>query len=177
MSAWKHPATVIATLALFAALGGTAAFASGLISGKKIINHSIPETKLTHGAIAALRAPTAISINKHVPSDSIRHLLRTQYGIDVKYVCFNNFVELDLIPHSAGDTVFASGDYAHDGTLVSLQMSSPVGVTPGGMQTVNLDVIAWSGSNGTLSRFDLGGYDGGAAGCNIWGLINPGSTN
>lgn len=52
----RHPATVIATLALFVALGGgTAAYASGLISGSQIKNHSIPERKLTSGAIRALR--------------------------------------------------------------------------------------------------------------------------
>ena len=50
MSAWKHPATIIASLALFVALGGGTALAgglNGLISGKKIVNHSIAENKLT----------------------------------------------------------------------------------------------------------------------------------
>lgn len=55
MNAWKHPATIIASLALFVALGGGVAVASGLISGKKIVNHSIPEKKLTAKAIKALR--------------------------------------------------------------------------------------------------------------------------
>jgi hypothetical protein len=52
----KHPATVLAALALFVALGGgAAAYASGLISGSQIKNHSIAEKKLTNAAIAALR--------------------------------------------------------------------------------------------------------------------------
>jgi hypothetical protein len=51
----KHPATVIAALALFVALGGGAAWASGLISGSKIKNHSIPAKKLTKSAVKALR--------------------------------------------------------------------------------------------------------------------------
>lgn len=51
----KHPATVIAALALFVALGGGAAWASGLISGSQIKNHSIAEKKLTRKAIHALR--------------------------------------------------------------------------------------------------------------------------
>ena len=51
----KHPATVIAALALFVALGGGAAWASGLISGSKIKNHSIAEKKLTSKAVKALR--------------------------------------------------------------------------------------------------------------------------
>jgi hypothetical protein len=51
----KHPATIIALLALFVALGGGAAVASGLVSGRQIVNHSIPEWKLTSRAIERLR--------------------------------------------------------------------------------------------------------------------------
>jgi hypothetical protein len=52
----KHPATVIATVALFVAVGGgTAAYASGLISGSQIKNNSIPAKKLTKAAIKSLR--------------------------------------------------------------------------------------------------------------------------
>jgi hypothetical protein len=51
----KHPATIIALLALFVALGSGAAMASGLVSGRQIANHSIPERKLTRGAIKSLR--------------------------------------------------------------------------------------------------------------------------
>lgn len=54
MKGLRHPATVIAALALFVALGGGAAWASGLISGSKIKNHSIAEKKLTKKAIRAL---------------------------------------------------------------------------------------------------------------------------
>jgi hypothetical protein len=51
----KHPATVIASVALFLALGGgAAAYASGLISGSQIRNHSIPAKKLTKRAIRSL---------------------------------------------------------------------------------------------------------------------------
>jgi hypothetical protein len=51
-----HPATIIAALALFVAFGGgAAAYASGLISGSQIKNHSIAEKKLTKKAIKALR--------------------------------------------------------------------------------------------------------------------------
>jgi hypothetical protein len=55
MKALKHPATIIASLALFVSLGAGAALASGLISGKNIVNHSIPANKLTSAAIKALR--------------------------------------------------------------------------------------------------------------------------
>jgi hypothetical protein len=51
-----HPATLIAAAALFLALGGgAAAYASGLISGSQIKNHSIPAKKLTKSAIKSLR--------------------------------------------------------------------------------------------------------------------------
>ncbi len=55
MKALRHPATIVACVALFAALGGGVAIASGVISGKSIRNHSIPERKLTRKAIKKLR--------------------------------------------------------------------------------------------------------------------------
>jgi len=52
----RHPATLIAAAALFVALGGgAAAYASGLIPGSQIENHSIPTKKLTKTAIKSLR--------------------------------------------------------------------------------------------------------------------------
>lgn len=55
MNHLKHPATIIAAVALFVAIGGgTAAYASGLISGSQIKNHSIPAKKLTKSAIKSL---------------------------------------------------------------------------------------------------------------------------
>lgn len=48
------PALVVSLIALFVALGGTA-YASGLISGSQIRNHSIPAKKLTRSAIETLR--------------------------------------------------------------------------------------------------------------------------
>lgn len=56
MKGLRHPGTIIAVLALFVALGGgAAAYASGLISGSQIKNHSIPAKKLTKSAIKSLR--------------------------------------------------------------------------------------------------------------------------
>jgi hypothetical protein len=48
------PALVISVIALFVALGGGAAYASGLIPGSKIENHSIPAKKLTKAAVKSL---------------------------------------------------------------------------------------------------------------------------
>jgi hypothetical protein len=55
MKAFKHPATILALLALFVALGGRAALAKQFISGLQIKNHSIPTKKLTKSAIKSLR--------------------------------------------------------------------------------------------------------------------------
>jgi hypothetical protein len=55
----KHPATIVAAIALFVALGGGMAIAaSGLISGTKIKNHTIAENKLTPSAVSALTGQT-----------------------------------------------------------------------------------------------------------------------
>jgi hypothetical protein len=52
----RHPATIIAAVALFVALGGgAAAYASGLISGSQIKDHSIAAKKLTNAAIKQLK--------------------------------------------------------------------------------------------------------------------------
>jgi hypothetical protein len=50
----RHPATILAAVALFVALGG-GAYATSFISGLRIQNHSIPAKKLTAAAIASLR--------------------------------------------------------------------------------------------------------------------------
>jgi Collagen triple helix repeat (20 copies) len=54
----KHPATILAALALFAALGSGAAVAGGLIPGSRLVNHSIPVRKLTVSAMASLSGAT-----------------------------------------------------------------------------------------------------------------------
>ena len=57
MKQLKHPATIIAALALFVTLGGGAyAAATGLISGSQIRNNSIPVTKLTSSAVRSLHS-------------------------------------------------------------------------------------------------------------------------
>jgi hypothetical protein len=50
----KHPATIIAAIALFVALG-SGAYASGLINGSQIKDHSIATKKLTKKAVSSLR--------------------------------------------------------------------------------------------------------------------------
>jgi hypothetical protein len=53
MRHFKHPATIISTVALFAALSG-GAIAGTVISGTQIKNHSIPAKKLTRSAVHQL---------------------------------------------------------------------------------------------------------------------------
>lgn len=61
----KHPGTMIAAVALFAAFGGgAAAYASGLISGSQIENHSIPAKKLTASAIESLQGALSHTYQK-----------------------------------------------------------------------------------------------------------------
>jgi hypothetical protein len=55
MKQLKHPATIVAALALFVALAGGAGAASVLMSGSHLRNHSVAEKKLTKRAIRALR--------------------------------------------------------------------------------------------------------------------------
>jgi hypothetical protein len=86
-------------------------------------------------------------------------------------------VVLDIRPHDLpADTVFASGDKAENGGPVTPIQASGLVLQAHDTSTADLDVIAWAGSDGTLSRFDLGGFRGSSS-CNIWGLITPGSAS
>lgn len=73
MHGLKHPATIIALVALFVALGSGAALASGVVSGRQIADHSIPEWKLTRRAISSLRGHSR-SPKKHVGSSTANAL-------------------------------------------------------------------------------------------------------
>jgi hypothetical protein len=198
MKSLKHPATATAVLALLVALGGTA-YASGLIPGSQIKNHSIPANKLTASAIKSLqgqrgpsgppgakgdtgpkgdpgpKGPGAISfIKSNIPAGGSAQNETTIDGITVFYGCSSGGVQVGL-QTSTADTLFASGDFAVNGSLSSLQTSGTL-LAKGGTSTVNLDVVAWAGSVGTISRFDLGGYNNGSNACNVWGLITPGTS-
>jgi hypothetical protein len=55
MKGLRHPATIIASLALFVALGGTSLAAASYINGKHIEPHSIPRNRLMTAAIKSLK--------------------------------------------------------------------------------------------------------------------------
>jgi hypothetical protein len=116
------------------------------------------------------QGPGAISINLTAQLGSIAGLSAVN-GVFPYYHCAPGNVVVG-VQVGTGATVFVSGDKAQDGTLTSLQLTSTTGVSATGTSTADLDVIAMT--NGTWSRFDLGGYVG-ATGCNIWGLITPGT--
>lgn len=182
------PAVVISLIALFVALGGTA-YASGLISGRQIIDHSIPARKLTAGAVSALRGqrgpagPEAgISLFKNqYPADSVLHLLATVRGVAVSYACQSNPDQVRLFlhpPHRPGHSLGVTGNYAQDGVLKVVPRFGSLDVAG---QTLNVDVMA-QGTNGIYSRIDLAATfhpeeesaPPSADYCQVWGLITPG---
>jgi hypothetical protein len=99
---------------------------------------------------------------------------RTIGGIQIGWSCSGGAVAL-YVAHgfAGGPPIYASGEKAENSTLSALNVSDPTAISAQGSVTANLDVIATS--NGTWNRVDLGGFSGGAGGCNIWGLVIPGT--
>jgi hypothetical protein len=170
------PAFAISLIALFVALGGSTAYASGLISGKKIIDHSIPAKKLTAAAVNALQG-RSFNLGPFAP-DSVVHQLTTTHGIDVNYRCDSKQIHLILNLREGGEAMFVSGDYAQDGVMKSL---NEVEIQDFSGQSVNVNLIAWDGhhAGGKVTRIDLGGTHRDLLGhgdrCQIWGLITTGT--
>jgi hypothetical protein len=165
------PAFVISLIALFVALGGTTAYASGLIPGRLLVNHSIPANKLTAAAVNELQRGRAISLHKEkIPADSLPHALAVTHGIDVEYKCESGQrMHLSLYPLHGRDDLFVSGTYAQDGVLTSVQGQR--GLSLGDHRTLNIDVIAWTRqAPHRVTRIDLGGFNSGDF-CSVWGLI------
>ena len=170
------PAFVTSLIALFVALGGTTAYASGLISGRQIVNHSIPAKKLTAAAVNALQG-RSFNIRPFTP-DSVEHQLTTTHGIDVNYKCDSKQIHLILDKRAGGESLFVSGDYAQDGVMKSVNQ---VEIQDFSGQSVNVNLIAWDGhhAGGKVTRIDLGGTHRDLLGhrdrCQIWGLITTGA--
>lgn len=128
----KHPATLIAALALFVALGG-GAWASTLMSGSQIRNHSIAAKKLTRHAILSLhgrrgaRGPAGPAGPKGPAGSSLAYAhisssgkLDTSHSSGVTAANFTHngagkycFHGLSFTPHN----VVATTDAAGTGTL------------------------------------------------------------
>lgn len=168
------PALVISLIALFVALGGTTAYASGLISGRQIVDRSIPAKKLTPAAVYAVRGQPPRSFNVYpLDPDSVVHLLTTTHGLDLSYRCDKDpqQIQVFLRSHTGDHGVSVHGDYAPDGVLKSIT-GSPKSDQFTGHATLNLDVIASTTIDGRFSRIDLAGSNHGDT-CSIEGVITP----
>jgi hypothetical protein len=100
----KHPATVIAALALFVALGG-GAYASGLISGSHIRNHSIAAKKLTKGAVRTLHGRRGSRGPAGAPGPA------GPAGTAIAYAHINSDGTFD----AAGSSGVTAANYVHNG--------------------------------------------------------------
>jgi hypothetical protein len=94
-------------------------------------------------------------------------------GIQINVLCGGSMVVVSIQNDAPGGTIYASGEKAEDGALTAVNTSSTSTIGALGAATANLDVIATA--RGTWDRIDLGGFDGGASGCNFWGLLIPGT--
>jgi hypothetical protein len=187
MRAWKHPATVIAALALFVALGGGAALASGLISGKQIANHSIPAKKLTAAAIKTLQGQPdgaiPIKLTQIGPGPGIELTGEPVRGVDIRVACdpTTRLVRIGLANPAAGELSVSGRITADDVTTPITREAVPNdGLNISGKNTLNLDLVVLSGDALTVvSRFDLAGTltnsPSGPHACDFWGLVTPGT--
>jgi hypothetical protein len=119
--------------------------------------------------------PGAKSINLHVASGE-SEVVTGADRVVVLLSCNIIFsgVGVGVLPEEAAiGQIFASGDRAQDGVLTSLQENGTE-IVAAGKSTANLDVVASLNAE-EWSRFDLGGVNGGGAGCNFWGVIIPGT--
>jgi len=154
----KHPATIIAMLALLVALGSGAAVAGGLISGASIKNHSIPANKLTAGAIASLSRMTFW--NKSVataagtdPASGNSVVLAKDGPFTITGKCWNDGTSTDssTFIQTSKDGAFAQG-YSSNGSD-----STPLNAADGAEQ-MNDDEAA--GTTATNSPDFYGPNDG-----------------
>ena len=196
---------VMAAIAFFIVLAGGSAYAAATIGSGNIKDNAVLSRHIKNGAVTNAdlgsnsvgtgkvingsllkqdfkagqlprgdpgpQGPGAISIPiTHVAAGS--GPIRTIDGIEMGYECSGSAVSVDV--YGGGSTIYASGDKAEDGVLSSINHSTTNALPATGTGTANLDVIATV--NGTWDRIDLGGYNGGGTnGCNVWGLVIPGT--
>ncbi len=138
MKQLKHPATIIAALALFLAIGGGAyAAATGLISGSQIKNNSIPAKKLTKGAIKSL------------------HGQKGAAGPGGKLLTWDTTA---VVGSPAPTTIGTLLGVTYAATCVSTAgnaVLTVVGKTPDGSWKVDYSYLSYSGGVGTVFANDL----------------------
>ena len=189
------PALVISLIALFVALAGGAAAATGLISGNQIANHSISAKKLTAAAIKGLHGQPdgAIPIKPIEFATSVVTPLTLLHirGVGISFACDGTapLIRIVLTNNEAADLLAVSGSYTADDVTTSITRKQLVNFNLTATKTLNLDLVVVSGdaNGGTplslahrvfVSRFDLAGTFTTTAGvhaCDFWGLVTPGT--
>ena len=178
------PALVISLIALFVALAGGAAAATGLISGNQIANHSISAKKLTAAAIKALHGqpdeaipikPTELATSVVTPL-TLLHIR----GVGISFACDGTapLIRIVLTNHKAADLLWVSGSYTADDVTTSITREQLVNLNLTATNTLNLDLVVVSSNAQSIfvSRFDLAGTfttRAGVHGCDFWGQVTP----
>ena len=180
------PALVISLIALFVALAGGAAAATGLISGNQIANHSISAKKLTAAAIKALHGQPdgAIPIKPIEFATSVVTPLTLLHirGVGISFACDGTapLIRIVLTNNEAADLLAVSGSYTADDVTTSITRKQLVNLNLTATNTLNLDLVVVSSNAQSIfvSRFDLAGTFTTTAGvhaCDFWGLVTPGT--
>jgi hypothetical protein len=157
----KHPATLIALIALFVALGSGAAVAGALVSGKQIANHSIPEWKLTHRAIRSLRVGARGPAGPRGRTGSSATNALAQASALVAWTSDPALVSASLVDSSGsihgGSVWLGKGDKIS--WLAELVVAHGSGMTHGGFAIYNasLHLVARTGDNPSV--FQSAGAD------------------
>lgn len=151
MNGLKHPATIIALLALFVALGSGAALASGLVSGKQIANHSIPEWKLTRRAIRSLRVGARGPAGPKGPAGSSAANALAQASALVAWTSDPALVSASVVDSSG--SIHGGSVWLHKSDKISwlaeLVVAHGSGMTHGAfaIYDANLHLVARTGDN------------------------------
>ena len=151
MNGLKHPATIIALLARFVALGSGAALASGLVSGKQIANHSIPEWKLTRRAIRSLRVGARGPAGPKGPAGSSAANALAQASALVAWTSDPALVSASVVDSSG--SIHGGSVWLHKSDKISwlaeLVVAHGSGMTHGAfaIYDANLHLVARTGDN------------------------------
>lgn len=164
MKSMKHPATIIAGLALLvAAGGGTVAYASGIINGAKIKNHSIAMKKFTNSTIKALQPAGKIltydanAVSGSPTPTSIGTVLGITYGAACTTTGTN--ASLGLYIKTTDGSWNVDYDYITDEDALIAQdarkINFPAGTLPNSLQQVDSRIAASSEGEGHLDMVQL----------------------
>jgi hypothetical protein len=176
--ALKHPATVIASVALFAALGGgAAAYAAGMINGSQIKNHTISAKKLTNSAVKSLHgvSPKLVTFDgTGTSSTPTATPLGTFLGVTLSAACATTSGDAEIILNLNT----SDGSWKTDvGELYSSGSSTGyINLPAGSLSTpMPLTLTAASGGSTNSTYIDFV-QEGPSAGEMVWNLTVSTST-